>query len=131
MLRGMNEINMEKPNAYKYLIKGVEAMFSFIEKNAQPLVKGEILKKYGVEELQAWPLHTCLFTNELFQVYFKDLIKGSNKIENKIKKEFLQDEDFASKTFKFYFYINFVLDDAFKEMINNIQAMSDNYDKKN
>lgn len=93
----MNEINMEKPNAYKYLIKGVEAMLSFPEKNTSPVVKKGILKKYGEEELQAWPLHTCLFTNELFQVYFKELNKEFDQIENKIKKEFIQDEDFSSK----------------------------------
>lgn len=132
MLRGLaQETELQQPNSYKYNIKGIDSLLSCPEKSRAPKVIPEISAKYGVkEELAALPLHSCLFTNERFQEEFKVLLKEYNGIEGKIKKEFIQDEDFASNL-NYFSFIKSFLDDAFRELIDSIKIMCDNYDKKN
>ena len=73
MFRGLfDDKSLKKPISYKYNIKGIDALLSFSEKQMMPKIKKEIVNSYGKDELEAIPLHTCLFTNDLFKDYLKD-----------------------------------------------------------
>ncbi len=97
MLRGLfSEKNYQKPNSFKYSIKGIDAMLSFSDKRMMPEISSEILEQYNESSVEAFPFHTCLFTNEFFKEKFKEMLKEFEGIETEIKQRFIQDEDFAS-----------------------------------
>lgn len=103
MFRGLfDEKSIKTPISYKYNIKGIDALLSFSDKRMMPDIKKEIVENYGKNELEAIPLHTVLFTNDLFKDYLKDLLKKFSTIEFKIKKKFIEEEDETSILFSFF-----------------------------
>ena len=100
MLRGLcNEKSIRKPSSYKYNIWGLDALLSYSNKKTMPELSPSILSNYGETSIEAWPLHTCLFTNDFFKDHLKSLLEEFKGIEIKIQKNFIEDEDFASNLF--------------------------------
>ena len=64
----------------------------------------EIADQYEGGAVEAFPLHSCLFTNDRMKEGMKELVEQYKEIGTDLKKEYLEDEDFASKFFNFINY---------------------------
>lgn len=105
ILRGLFEEKLtNKPNAYKYNIKGIDALISFEDNRMKLEIAKEIADQYEGGAVEAFPLHSCLFTNDRMKEGMKELVEQYKEIGTDLKKEYLEDEDFASKFFNFINY---------------------------
>ena len=101
MLRGLfnEKLLSTPPNSHQYNIKGIEAVVSFEEPKMRIELSEHIAKNYENEGIEGWPLHTCLFTNDRVKEGLNEWLVEYKEIGVDLKKNYIEDEDFASMAF--------------------------------
>lgn len=128
MLRGLlDEKYFKKELPSRFSIKGLEQIMSFSDKEMIPRYREEIVNTYLSEEENCLPLHTCLFNNNMFQHYFRDLLKDFKNVDKDAKNIFLN-EEFNRKPKKIIDTIKIFVVEDLKEMENDLNTIIDDYD---
>lgn len=127
MLRGLlDEKYFKKELPSRFSIKGLEQIMSFSDKEMIPRYREEIFNTYLSQEESCLPLHTCLFNNNMFQHYFRDLLKDFKSLDKDAKNIYLS-EEFNRKEKNIHNIKLFLVEDL-KEMENDLNTIIDDYD---